>query len=43
MCRRRPTLAVAAVPHGRHPQTFTFAEVKDPYIGVVDEILKMRF
>jgi hypothetical protein len=25
VCRRRPTLGVAAVPHGRHPQTFTKA------------------
>ena len=23
LCRRRPTLGVVAVPHGRHPQTFT--------------------
>jgi hypothetical protein len=23
VCRRRPTPGVAAVPHGRHPQTFT--------------------
>jgi hypothetical protein len=27
VCRRRPTLGVAAVPHGRHPQTFTIAAV----------------
>ena len=27
VCRRRPTLGVAAVPHGRHPQTFTEAEL----------------
>src|SRR5262249_24780442 len=26
VCRRRPTLRVAAVPHGRHPQTFTTAD-----------------
>jgi hypothetical protein len=25
VCRRRPTLDVAAVSHGRHPQTFTRA------------------
>jgi hypothetical protein len=25
VCRRRPTLGVVAVPHGRHPQTFTRA------------------
>jgi hypothetical protein len=23
VCRRRPTLGVAPIPHGRHPQTFT--------------------
>jgi hypothetical protein len=26
VCRRRPTLGVVAVPHGRHPQTFTTSD-----------------
>jgi len=28
VCRRRPTLGVAAVPNGRHPQTFTGARMR---------------
>jgi hypothetical protein len=30
VCRRRPTLGVAAVPNGRHPQTFTKAGMRRP-------------
>jgi hypothetical protein len=30
VCRRRPTLGVAPIPHGRHPQTFTKADGKEP-------------
>jgi hypothetical protein len=26
VCRRRPTLGVAPIPHGRHPQTFTVGD-----------------
>ena len=33
VCRRRPTLGVAAVPHGRHPQTFTKADVGEGRFG----------
>lgn len=38
VCRRRPTLGVAPIPHGRHPQTFTESELA-PRIG---ELLAMR-
>ena len=34
VCRRRPTLVVAAVPNGRHPQTFTRAEQDDSGPGL---------
>src|SRR6476620_5543298 len=30
VCRRRPTLGVVAVPHGRHPETFTRAGERSP-------------